>query len=130
MSHFFDGLNCCLSAGKPKNNGFAKEEKHQRVDSKENGTRMPIFSKYTNDDVAPWKEMFLGMFIRSLLLNINFFSNTESLKKIICTFSLQFVTTLLMKNVRSLVLVIVRSVLRTPHTCKRYMLCEKQINLL
>ena len=35
-------------------------------------------------------------------------------------FLLQFVITLLMKNARSLALVIVRSVLHTPHMCKRY----------
>ena len=36
LSHFFVGLNCGSSIGKPKNNGLliAEEEKHQRVDSK------------------------------------------------------------------------------------------------
>ena len=34
LSHFFDGLNCGSSVGKPKNNGYANKEKHQRVNSK------------------------------------------------------------------------------------------------
>ena len=34
LSHFFDGLNCGLSAGKPKNNGLLRRKKNQRVDSK------------------------------------------------------------------------------------------------
>ena len=34
LSHFFDGLNYGESVGEPKTWWFAKEEKHQRVDSK------------------------------------------------------------------------------------------------
>ena len=34
MSHFLDGLNYGLSVGKLKNNGFQKEGKHQKGDSK------------------------------------------------------------------------------------------------
>ena len=34
LSHFFDGQNYGLSDAKPKNEGFLREKKHQRGDSK------------------------------------------------------------------------------------------------
>ena len=77
LSHFFDGLNCGLSAGKPKNNGLLRKENTKGLILKKKGTRMAedgqdsnglemtilkslaiffffFFSKNTNDDVAPF----------------------------------------------------------------------------
>ena len=72
LSHFFKGLNCGLSAGKPKKNGLLRKKNTKGLILKQKGTRMAedgedwnglkmtilkslanFFSKYTNDDVAP-----------------------------------------------------------------------------
>ena len=40
LSHFFDGLNYGLSAGKPKNNGLLRKKNTKGVILKQKGTRM------------------------------------------------------------------------------------------
>ena len=40
LSHFFDGLNYGLSAGKPKNNGLLKRKHTKGLILKQKGTRM------------------------------------------------------------------------------------------
>ena len=40
LSHFFDGLNCGLSVGKPKNNGLLRKKNNRGLLLKQNGTRM------------------------------------------------------------------------------------------
>lgn len=71
--------------------------------------------------------MFLFLHLQSLIKNsliylvvFNKLAFSDLLIKVIVMFlSLQFVITLLMKNVKSLALVIASSVLPIPHTCKR-----------
>ena len=40
LSHFFDGLNCGSSVGKPKNNGFLRKKNNKVVILNQKGTRM------------------------------------------------------------------------------------------
>ena len=40
LSHFFDGLNCGSSVGKPKNNGLLMKKNTKGVKLKQKGTRM------------------------------------------------------------------------------------------
>ena len=40
LSHFFDGLNCGLSAAKPKNNGLLRKKNSKGVILKQKGTWM------------------------------------------------------------------------------------------
>ena len=66
MSHFFDGLDCGLSVGKPDNNGLLMKKNAKGMILKQKGTRMAedgddwngleslaIFSKYMDDDIVP-----------------------------------------------------------------------------
>ena len=40
LSYFFDGLNCGLSVGQPKNNGLLRKKNTKGVILKQKGTRM------------------------------------------------------------------------------------------
>ena len=61
LSHFFDGLNCSWSPGKPKNNALLRK-KHIRVDSKakrkKDGWGWRRWKRIANDDFKKFSQFF------------------------------------------------------------------------
>ena len=67
LSHFFDGLNCSLSAGKPNNNGLLRKKNTKGLMLKQKGPEMAEDEEY-------WSELEMTI-LKSLA--IFFFQNTR-----------------------------------------------------